>query len=117
MDVIQLPPYTTLDKVQAAKDHLIPEILENYNLTSDQLTFTDEAIEEIVKSHILTGGMREMIKLFNSIACAFAYKQETENLKSEVIDLKKVRQYLGPQVISNEDSDDYYQPGIVRGLA
>ncbi|RHZ36624.1 S16 family serine protease [endosymbiont GvMRE of Glomus versiforme] len=116
MDVIELPPYTTLDKVKAAKTHLIPSILENYKLTNDQLTFTDEAIEEIVKFYVFTGGMRQTIKLFNSIVCAFVYKQETENLKSEVIDLKKTRQYLGSSVIS-EDSDDYYQPGIVKGLA
>ncbi|KLL04382.1 MAG: ATP-dependent protease La, partial [Mycoplasmataceae bacterium CE_OT135] len=117
MDVIQLPPYTTLDKVQIAKNQLIPRTLAKYNLSKDQLTFTDEAIEEIIKFYVQTGGMRTTASIFERIAAEFAKKQIMNNLKSEIIDLAKVYQYLGPRATSKEDLTDYSQSGVVNGLA
>ena len=117
MDVIQLTPYTTLDKIQIAKSHLIPRTLAKYELTNDQLTFTNEAIEEIIKFYVQTGGMRQTSKLFDAIARKFIIKQIMDNLQSEKIDLVKVYQYLGPRETSHEDLTDYSQWGVVNGLA
>ncbi|KAF0421485.1 endopeptidase La [Gigaspora margarita] len=58
LDIIHLLPYTTLDKVQITKNHTIPKILTGKELEKGQLTFTDEAIEEIMFLCFL-GGMRE----------------------------------------------------------
>ncbi|CAJ0844210.1 18341_t:CDS:2 [Entrophospora sp. SA101] len=115
MDVIQLPPYTTLDKIQIAKNQLIPRTLAKYQLTKDQLTFTDEAIEEIIKFYVQTGGMRTTAKIFERIAGEFAKKQIMDNLKSEIIDLAKVHQYLGPRETSHGDLTDYSQSGVING--
>ncbi|CAJ0843126.1 14598_t:CDS:2 [Entrophospora sp. SA101] len=114
MDVIQLPPYTTLDKIQIAKNQLIPRTLAKYQLTKDQLTFTDEAIEEIIKFYVQTGGMRTTAKIFERIAGEFAKKQIMDNLKSEIIDLAKVHQYLGPRETSHGDLTDYSQSGVIN---
>jgi ATP-dependent Lon protease len=117
MNIIQIPPYTTLDKVQIAKSHSIPKILAEYELAKDQLIFTDEAIEEIISFYVLSGGVRRQEEIFRTIANKFAEKQIRNNLKSEKIDLPKVREYLGPRIIEQDNLTDYGQAGIVNGLA
>lgn len=117
MDIIQLPPYTTLDKVQIAKNHSIPKILAEHKLEKDQLTFTNEAIEEIINFYVHSGGIRAPEKIFRLITRKFVVKQIKDGLKSEKIDLNKVREYLGPQEFSHKDLTDYSQSGVVNGLA
>jgi len=117
MDIIQLPPYVTLDKIQIAKNHSIPKILAEYELEKDQLTFTDEAIEEIIKFYTQSGGVRGTEKIFGHIANKFAVKQIQDNLTSETIDLNKVREYLGVREIEQNGLINYDEPGIVNGLA
>jgi ATP-dependent Lon protease len=116
MEIIQLPPYTTLDKIQIAKSHLIPKTLAEHGLEKNQLTFTDEAIEEIIRFYIHSGGTRAPERVFGWFAEKFALKQIKDNLESEKIDLAKVRQYLGARIVELE-AIDYDEPGIVNGLA
>ena len=116
MEIIHLPPYTTLDKIQIAKNHLIPKILAESNLEKDQLTFTDEAIEEIIRFYAYSGGSRTPEKVFRRFADKFAKKQIEENLESEEIDLAKVKQYLGARIVELEVTD-YDEAGMVNGLA
>ncbi|CAG8621542.1 5117_t:CDS:2, partial [Scutellospora calospora] len=114
MDIIQLPPYTTIDKVQIAKNHSIPKILAKYELEKDQLTFTDEAIEEIINFYVHSGGVRTQERIFSRIADKFAVKQIKDNLKSEKIDLAKVREYLGFRTTERDNLVDYDEPGIEK---
>lgn len=117
MDIVQLPPYTTLDKVQIAKNHSIPKILQQYELEKDQLSFTDEAIEEIISFYVRSGGIREPERKFRRIVVKFVVKQIKDNLKSEKIDPAKVREYLGPRIIERDEMTDYDEAGMVNGLA
>src|ERR1700730_17378215 len=44
MEVIRLSGYTETEKLQIAKKHLMPELLDNHGLTAEQVTVSDEAI-------------------------------------------------------------------------
>lgn len=116
MEIIHLPPYTTLDKIQIAKNHLIPKILAESNLEEDQLTFTDEAIEEIIRFYAYSGSSRAPERVFRRFASKFAKKQIEENLENEEIDLAKVKQYLGARIVELE-AIDYDETGMINGLA
>ncbi len=60
MEVIEVNSYTENEKFHIAKDHLVAKQLEKNGLTSDQLTFTDRALEKLI--HNYTGQMGDVMK-------------------------------------------------------
>ena len=57
MTVIGLSGYTDAEKRAIATDHLLPIELALYRLTADDVHFTDEAIEAIVRGYTRTAGV------------------------------------------------------------
>src|SRR5258708_6589420 len=60
MEVIRLSGYTENEKLQIAKKHLIPELLENHGLGSDHVTITDDAIRTIISDYTAEAGVRNL---------------------------------------------------------
>jgi ATP-dependent Lon protease len=48
MEIIEIPSYTRNDKQLIAENYLVPELLDYHNLTKEQLTFENSAIQEII---------------------------------------------------------------------
>src|SRR3970282_1639264 len=48
MEMIELPGYTDLEKLNIAKKYLIPKELENHGLNAEMLTIADEALKVII---------------------------------------------------------------------
>src|SRR5438067_5278926 len=55
MEVIRLSGYTETEKVQIAKKHLIPELLENHGLVVEQMTISDDAVLAIIRDYTAEG--------------------------------------------------------------
>src|SRR5690606_25082586 len=51
MEVLQLAGYTELEKIEIAKKFLVPKAMEGTGLTSDNIRFTDEAIQVIIQRY------------------------------------------------------------------
>ena len=57
MTVVRLSGYTEGDKRVIATDHLLPFALALHRLTADDVRFTDEAIEALVRGYTRTAGV------------------------------------------------------------
>jgi ATP-dependent Lon protease len=64
---IKLDNYSVKEKLEITNKHLIPTILEQYNLSSEQISFTDEAVKYIVNESRNDDGMREIKRKFEVI--------------------------------------------------
>src|ERR1051326_8015712 len=51
MEVLRLSGYTENEKLQIAKKHLVPELLENHGLAKTHVTFTDDAILTTIRDY------------------------------------------------------------------
>ena len=64
---IKVDNYTFNEKLEITNKHLIKNILEEYNLTSEQVNFTEDAITYIVHSSKSDDGMRNIKRKFEII--------------------------------------------------
>ncbi|MGA7874109.1 MAG: endopeptidase La [Desulfoferrobacter sp.] len=117
MEVIEIPGYTEEEKLEIARDHLLVPQIENHGLTTDQVTITDEAILEVVRSHTREAGVRNLERNLASICRAIAREVAEGKTEQVVIRPQDVSTILGPPKFLPELSTRSWGPGIATGLA
>ncbi|UWD35341.1 endopeptidase La [Mycoplasma cottewii] len=117
MEIINLSSYTELEKMHIAKDYLTPKILEEDQLTEEELKFTDEAYDEMIKYYTREAGVRQLERWISTIARKFIVKLLNGEIKNLVVDRKVVNEYLGKHIFEHTSKQDDSQVGVVTGLA
>src|SRR5712691_11362529 len=96
MEILRLAGYTLTEKVNIAKRFLIPKQTESHGLSPENVSFTDSALETIVRRYTREAGVRNMEREISSICRKIAKKVVVEGNKfNEEITAEKVTQYLG----------------------
>ena len=117
MEILELAGYIEEDKLAIAKNYLIPRQTTENGLTPDQITFTDEAVREIIRAYTREAGVRQLERELGSI-CRSVATRVAEGFKEKItIDRESVRTYLGPQKFFNEVALRTSLPGVATGLA
>ena len=62
MEIIDITGYTIEEKIEIAKNHLIPKQIEDHGLTKKQITFSNEVIETIADRYTRESGVRALDK-------------------------------------------------------
>ena len=118
MEVIELTGYTKEEKLQIAKQYLIPKQLENNGLTKKNVAFTDEGIEEIITSYTSEAGVRNLEREVSSVIRKIATKvAQKPSLKKQVVDSKMVNELLGIKKHIRDIMLDKDEVGACTGLA
>ncbi len=120
-EVITLDGYTDVEKVEIARDHLLPRQLRAAALEPEELEVTEPALAAIVDRYTREAGVRnlerELGKLARKVATEVAKRPDSES-DPIVVDEPQVRDYLGkPKVWKDEASDRTDIPGVATGLA
>ncbi|NLG97308.1 MAG: endopeptidase La [Chloroflexi bacterium] len=119
METITISGYTENEKVQIARNYLIPRQLRENGLLPDEVQMTDDAIHTIIRSYTREAGVRslerEIGSVFRKIATQLTEKGEVDGR----IDSSKVRQLLGR--VRYHDNEEIMLrtslPGVATGLA
>src|SRR5512143_2863355 len=74
IEILQIPGYTRREKLAIARQHLIPKQLEEHGLKAEQLTITDEAVEEIIEHYTREAGVRSLERTLASVIRGVAVK-------------------------------------------
>ena len=118
MEVIELQGYTDREKLQIARDHLVPKQLEAHGLRADQVAIEDAAIARVVHEYTREAGVRSLerhfAKLMRKVARRFAEEKPSERL---VVDAAYASEALGAPPHLPETAERTTQPGVVVGLA
>lgn len=117
LEIIRLSSYTENEKKAIAKNYLIKKVLSESSLKKEELKFTDDAIEYIIKRYTREAGVREAERCIRQIARKFVVRQQKEQIKSEEINVEKVRFYLKKELYDYTSKDKESIPGIVNGMA
>ena len=119
MEVIELPGYTEEEKLQIAKQYLVPRGRENNGLKPEQIEFEDEALRMVVRHYTRETGVRNLEREISGIC----RKQARRMLEGKGDTLKVtgdvVIEFLGtPKFRLEEEVEDRVKrAGVVIGLA
>ncbi|WP_434337494.1 endopeptidase La [Mycoplasma capricolum] len=117
MEIINLSSYTEIEKMHIAKDYLTKKILEEDQLTEDELKFTDEAYDEIIKYYTREAGVRQLERHLATIARKFIVKLLNGEISNLVVTREVVVEYLGKHIFEHTSKEEESQVGVVTGLA
>jgi ATP-dependent Lon protease len=118
MEVMQLAGYTELEKVEIAKRFLAPKAIEGAGLSKDNLTFSDDAFQQIIQRYTREAGVRNLEREISSICRKIARKVVVEGKTfAETIDAAKVTEYLGVPRFRPSMAEEKNEVGIATGLA
>ena len=117
LEIIELSGYTDYEKLDVAKNHLIPNICDSHGLDKDKFKISDEVILHIIRNYTKEAGVRELKRQLEAIARKIVMDLITNNKETEYrITKKNITNYLGnikyPMIDSNSN-----QVGVVNGLA
>jgi ATP-dependent Lon protease len=117
MEIIDINGYLLEEKVEIAKQHLVPRQFKQHGVKRSQLTFSKQILEKLVDDYTRESGVRllekNIAKVIRSKARYIA-EGDPYNKKVSLEDLQKI---LGPPKFQKEKSISNDVAGIVTGLA
>ncbi|MEM0993463.1 MAG: endopeptidase La [Bacteroidota bacterium] len=117
MEIIPLSGYILEEKVEIAKQYLVPKQLKEHGFDEDEITFTEEALQLIVDKYAREAGVRNLEKQIRKIIRKVNLKiAEAEEIKFEV-DAEDVQDFLGKPIFTTESLYNQNVPGVALGLA
>ena len=118
MEIIKLSGYTEDEKLNIAKQHLIPKELKEHGLEKEEFSISDEAIIEVIRKYTFEAGVRNLErKLAQLIRKALKKIVTDKNTKSVKIDIKDLKDYLGAEIYDYNKVSEEDRVGVAVGLA
>ena len=117
MEVIELPSYTDEEKLQIAKQHLLPKQLKRHGLKKNQLKITDDAIREVIVSYTRESGVRVLERELGALCRKVAMGIVSQRYKQAHVTGDTLEEFLGPRKFHPEKNGLENQVGLVNGLA
>ncbi|HEV7485184.1 MAG TPA: endopeptidase La [Thermoanaerobaculia bacterium] len=118
MEVIRLSGYTEREKLEIAKKHLIPELLENHGLTASHVTFNDDALLMVIRDYTAEAGVRNLERKLATILRKIARKVASGSEEaSYTVETPEIEAYLGLPSYEHEFAERHPEVGVTTGLA
>jgi len=117
LEIIQLTGYSTEEKTEIAKRHLIPKQKELHGLSKTPLRFNDKVIHKIIQEYTRESGVRELDRLMASIMRSVAKQVAMEEKTDVQVSTQQVERVLGKPKFSNDIYTKGHPPGVAVGLA
>ncbi|MFZ1568402.1 MAG: endopeptidase La [Thiolinea sp.] len=117
MEVIRIPGYTEDEKLNIARNYLIPKQMSANGLKDGELVISDASVLDIIRHYTREAGVRNLDREISKL-CRKAVKQHllTKKTKSTVTP-KNLEKYLGVQQFDYGRGGKENQIGQVTGLA
>ncbi len=117
MDTIEISGYTELEKLNIAKQYLIPKQRKENGLSSKTFKISDKVINLIIEGYTRESGVRALERKIGAV-CRKAAKEIVEEGKSSItVSEKLLTQYLGGRIFTYDHAPKNNMIGMATGLA
>ncbi len=117
MEIIQISGYSTEEKIEIAKRHLIPEQRKEHGLEKKHVAIQPKAIERMIQDYTRESGVRSLNRQIAGVMRHVAKKVAMEEVSSETIRPADLKEILGPTRYSSDMYQDAGTSGVAIGLA
>ncbi len=120
MEVIRLPGYTEAEKVNIAKQYLIPKQIGLAGLSSKELVIEESAVRELVRRYTREAGVHNLEREISKV-CRKVVKEavlsQSKTKAHTVVTADNLEHYCGVYKFSFGKAEEKDQVGQVTGLA
>ena len=118
LEVISIEGYTESEKVEIARNHMLPRIFEDHGLGEAPPPLTEGALRGIIRSWTREAGVRNLQRALQKLSRKIAreWVEGDENSASEINE-EVLSRYLGPEKFLHDEGLEANMIGSANGLA
>lgn len=117
LDIIELSSYTEIEKLQIAKNYLIPEIFSETKIQKSNFNLTDSAIKFIISHYTLEAGVRQLKRSLTEIARKQIVLHLAKKKTHSSITVEVIKKLLGNIKYDYTKKEKTPLIGVTMGLA
>lgn len=117
MEIIELGSYTSEEKFQIAKKHLIPKQIKRHGLTASKMRITDKALRLIIEGYTREAGVRLLEQKIASVCRKCAMEIVEGNAEKISVKPEDIETLLGTRRYKADAFVRENEVGVVNGLA
>ncbi len=117
MEIIRIPGYTEDEKLNIAKNYLVPKQFKENGVKKGEVTISDSALMSIIRHYTREAGVRGLDREISKI-CRKVIREHLLGKKEKTsVTARNIHKYLGVQRFDYGRADKKNQIGQVTGLA
>lgn len=117
MEIIPLAGYTEDEKIEIAKQHLVPKQVKNHGLKKKEFAVEESALTEVVRHYTREAGVRNMEREVGKMARKAITKIVKGEADSITVNADNIDDFLGVKKFRYGLAEKEDQVGVVTGLA
>jgi len=117
MEIIQLAGYSDAEKLNIAKQYLIPRQIKENGLTEEQVEINDDTINLLTARYTREAGVRQLERTIGNLARKVALKVAQGLTEKVAISANDVKGYLGAPRFYPEKAREQNPAGVATGMA
>ena len=117
LEIIDLSGYAVEEKIEIAKQHLLPKQKEAHGLKNVTVKASDKVLEKIIEDYTRESGVRDLDRQLASIMRNLAKQYATKDKLKPTLTQVDVEKILGKPRFSNEMYKIANMAGVAVGLA
>lgn len=117
MEIIYINGYSTEEKIEIAKKHIIAKQREEHGLKPEQVKLSNKVLEYIIEHYTRESGVRSLDRQIAAIMRRIAKYVAMEDNYNINISSDEIRSMLGPTKVSKDEYQLLDTPGVAVGLA
>ncbi len=117
LEIIEVNGYTVEEKIEIAKQHLIPKQREAHGLKPKDITIKSDIVEMVIEDYTRESGVRGLEKKLATLTRGVAKSVAVEEKYNKVVLKKDVERILGVADYEKDSYQDNHTAGVVTGLA
>ena len=117
MEILRLSGYSEEEKQQIARRYLIPKQLKATGLSDEQIEFTDEGLQSIIRNYTREAGLRRLERAIARVTRKVTLRFAENQTEKVFVTPDVLNDMLGTEMFLPEQMRKNVPPGVVTGLA
>lgn len=117
MEIIEFSSYTEDEKVEIAKQYLVPKQIKENGLKPEQVVFSDDVLHHLIQDYTRESGVRLLEKMIGTICRKVGKSLLLNDGEVPEITVENLPKLLGPVIFLPPKLSQKDEVGIVTGMA